>query len=55
MLAWAGYENATTEDLADMRERQFERLADAVEAAIDIEALESAALGIEVADIEARA
>ena len=55
VLAWAGYENATTEDLADMRERQFERLADAVEAAIDIEALESAALGIEVADIEARA
>ena len=39
LLAWAGFENATTEDVAAVRERQFERLADAVEAAIDIEAL----------------
>ncbi|WP_348764735.1 cobyric acid synthase [uncultured Salinisphaera sp.] len=39
LLAWAGYENAVTEDVAAVRERQFERLADAVEAAIDIEAL----------------
>jgi adenosylcobyric acid synthase len=39
LLAWAGLQNAVTEDVADVRERQFERLADAVEAAIDIEAL----------------
>ncbi|WP_353179303.1 cobyric acid synthase [Salinisphaera sp. T5B8] len=39
VLAWAGLENAATEDLAGLRERQFERLADAVEAAIDLDAL----------------
>ncbi|MBO9470608.1 cobyric acid synthase [Endozoicomonas sp. G2_2] len=39
LLAWAGLDDAATEDVAAVRERLFERLADAIEAAIDLEAL----------------
>jgi adenosylcobyric acid synthase len=40
LLAWAGFEGATGVDLAALREQSLERLADCVEAEIDLSALE---------------